>query len=299
MNTMNRLNTIFIYLFLLLLLGLILSLVYFLGNIQSTVDVSLTEKTLSQKLALEKESEQKLHYDLVDATQSPQPIHDAVILGYNILLNTPKYASAYVTSQMSCTNCHFAGGNNTGGNNTGISLAGVAATYPKYNRRSETVIELNQRINDCFERSLNGKPLPLNSLEMNAIVTYLHWISKGMPIYSEISWLGLPELEKTHIPNPENGKKVYETYCAMCHGKNGEGEQQHQIPPLWGENSFNDGAGMNVEETLASFIYYNMPYLNAPLLSTEETWDVASFIIQQPRPHFNPQPTEEPWKPQK
>jgi thiosulfate dehydrogenase len=60
------------------------------------------------------------------------------------------------------------------------------------------------------------------------------------------------------------------------------------VQPLWGPNSFNDGAGMDRLITAANFVHSNMPqgadYLN-PVLSTVDAWDVAAFVVSQPRPH--------------
>jgi thiosulfate dehydrogenase len=59
------------------------------------------------------------------------------------------------------------------------------------------------------------------------------------------------------------------------------------VPPLWGSDSFNDGAGMARLITAANFVHFNMPhgtdYLN-PQLTVEQAWDVAAYMISQPRP---------------
>ena len=59
------------------------------------------------------------------------------------------------------------------------------------------------------------------------------------------------------------------------------------MPPLWGSDSFNDGAGMARLITAANFVHFNMPhgtdYLN-PQLTVEQAWDVAAYMISQPRP---------------
>lgn len=89
---------------------------------------------------------------------------------------------------------------------------------------------------------MNGKPLPASSKEMNAVVTYLQWISKGLPVYADIPWLGPKPMKTTRKPNPTKGKEVYDRKCMSCHGYNGEGSQFGA--PLWGEDSFNDGASM-------------------------------------------------------
>ena len=215
---------------------------------------------------------------------APAKIREAVLLGANIMTETGKYASQYVGNKLSCTNCHFKAGLTRGGKNGGLSLVGVGASYPQYRKRQDYAVDLVTRTNDCFKRSMNGRPLPEESKEMTAIVTYYQWISKGLPVYAEIPWLGLPHLESTHAPDKAKGGQVFGAKCAVCHGKNGEGTSA--APPLWGDTSFNDGAGMHKPANLAAFAHLNMP-LGNPDLSAEEALDVAEYVAAQPRPHFS------------
>lgn len=233
---------------------------------------------------LEKAGELKVRFNLIDPNQAPESIRALVKLGYHVMIDTPKYAQEYVHDHLSCTNCHFDGGATTGGQGNGISLAGVAAKYPRYDMKFGKVIDLQERINHCFEASMSGKPLPLDSELMLALNVYLHWISKGMPIYEEVPWLGVKAIKSSHQPDAVKGKKGYFLYCATCHGNHGEGEVVDSIhlPPVWGKESFNKNAGMNRIEILAPFILLNMPH-NDPDLTSEQALDIAQFIIQQPR----------------
>jgi thiosulfate dehydrogenase len=51
---------------------------------------------------------------------------------------------------------------------------------------------LADRINECFERSLNGKPIPSDSHKLRAIVDYIEWLSKDVPAGSRMAWRGIP-----------------------------------------------------------------------------------------------------------
>jgi thiosulfate dehydrogenase len=215
---------------------------------------------------------------------APPSIKEAVLLGANILTETGKYAAPYVGNKLSCTNCHFKSGITHGGENGGLSLVGVGAEYPQYRKRQDYAVDLVTRTNDCFKRSMNGKPLPEESKEMAAIFTYYQWISKGLPVYAEIPWLGLQHLDSTHVPDKTKGGQLFDAKCAACHGKNGGGTPA--APPVWGDTSFNDGAGMHKPANLASFAHANMP-LGNPDLSVEDALDVAEYVAAQPRPHFN------------
>lgn len=104
-------------------------------------------------------------------------------------------------------------------------------------------MDLGRRIDDCFERSMNGRKLPENSRARTALTTYYQWISKGVPIYAEAPWLRNPPLESKHRPDGAAGRAVFATKCAPCHG--GDGQGTPIAGPLWGARSFNDGAGMS------------------------------------------------------
>ncbi len=133
-----------------------------------------------------------------------------------------------------------------------------------------------------MQRSENGKALPSDSKEMTAMVTYLQWIDKGIPIYADVPWLGVKKLPGNQTGDKSQGGTVF-LKCAPCHGQDGQGTSI--APPLWGEGSYNDGAGMATADTLAGFAHQNMPRGN-PNLTPQEAADVAAFVDSQPRPHF-------------
>jgi thiosulfate dehydrogenase len=78
----------------------------------------------------------------------------------------------------------------------------------------------------------------------------------------------------------------------LCHGSKGEGIKKsktnsYEYPPLWGSDSYNNGAGMSRVITAAQFIKGNMPYgvtYKSPMLSDGDAYDVAGYINQQKRP---------------
>jgi thiosulfate dehydrogenase len=214
--------------------------------------------------------------------------------GRNLIENTsfylgPKGTVARISNGMNCQNCHLDAGTKPWGNNYGA----VVSTYPKFRERSGSVESIEKRVNDCFERSLDGRSIANNSKEMKAILAYIHWlgddISKGVkPKGSGIAQL--PFLNRA--ADPVKGKIVYTNNCQRCHGKNGEGQANagatgYTYPPLWGDNSYNNGAGLFRLSRFAGYVKNNMPnpinYHN-PELTDEEAWDVAAFVNSQPRP---------------
>jgi len=217
--------------------------------------------------------------------------------GKELIAHTAKFLGpngtiAKLSNGMNCQNCHLDAGTATFGNNYGS----VASTYPKFRARSGSVEDIYKRINDCFERSLNGKSLDTNSNEMQAIKAYIEFIGSNVNKGEKAEGSGLKEMKYLgRAANPENGKLVYVTKCQSCHQKNGEGtltvdKTEYTYPPLWGNQSYNDGAGLYRISNFAKYVKSNMP-LGAthenPLLSDEEAWDVAAFVNAQSRPHKN------------
>ena len=84
----------------------------------------------------------------------------------------PKGQVRAISNGMNCQNCHLNAGTQPWGNN----YFAVQANYPKFRERSGTVENQIKRVNDCFERSLNGKALDSTSREMQAILAYIQWI---------------------------------------------------------------------------------------------------------------------------
>jgi thiosulfate dehydrogenase len=214
--------------------------------------------------------------------------------GRELIANTAGYLGplgsvAPVSNGMNCQNCHL----NAGTRLYGSNFALVASTYPKYRNRSGRLESVEFRINECMERSLNGKKLDSLSREMQAMVAYLKWVGKDVPKGSRPEGTGIKELPwLNREANTKNGYSIYSNKCKTCHGENGEGQTApdsigYRYPPLWGENSYNVSAGLFRISLIAYFIKHNMPYkpiAAAPELTDEEAWDVAAFIVSMPRP---------------
>ncbi len=209
---------------------------------------------------------------------APESIRAEVMVGYKIMTETKKYAGQYVGNDLSCSSCHFDGGRSL---NT-ISLVGVGAVYPKYRSRQKYTVDLAMRTQDCFQRSMNGTAPPLDSQVMQSLLVYMQWISRGIPVYAKLPWALPSEIDSSHKPDPAAGTPVYKDVCARCHGDDGQGTRI--APPLWGDGSYNDGAGMHRVTTFSVFAWRFMPK-NAPSLTKEQALDVAAFVNAQPRPH--------------
>jgi len=221
-----------------------------------------------------------------------------ILYGKDLVVNTAFYfgdkgsVNAGATNGMNCQNCHLDAGTKVFGNNYGS----VASTYPKYRARSGTIEPLFKRVNDCFERSLNGKTLDSNSKEMLAIIAYINWLGKNIEKNKKAAGSGFKDLAYLErAASAEKGSVVYIEKCQSCHQKNGMGlmngdKTAYTYPPLWGPKSYNEGAGLYRLSNFARYVKYNMPLgasHNAPQLSDEEAWDVAAFVNTQNRPKID------------
>jgi thiosulfate dehydrogenase len=156
-------------------------------------------------------------------------------------------AKRFSGNNLTCQNCHL----KAGAQPYSMPLTGVWGQFPQYRGREGEVGTLEDRINGCMERSMNGRAADL-----------------------------------------AHGQQVYQQVCATCHGKDGLGQRAasgsgYQFPPLWGPDSYNNGAGMSRILSAAAFIKNNMPFgttYAAPVLSDADAYDVAGFINSAERP---------------
>ena len=220
---------------------------------------------------------------------------DLIRYGKSLIGNTAFYLGpngkiAHMSNGMNCQNCHLEAGTRFRGNNYGA----VFSTYPKFRARSGTIESIYTRINDCFERSLNGTSLDTTAKEMRAMYAYIKWLGRKVLPNKIPAGSGIADLDfLDRAADPNEGKTVYLQKCVRCHGATGTGlpntgSTGYTYPPLWGENSYTTAAGLFRLSRLAGFIKYNMPFSNtgydSTQLSNEDAWDLAAFISSQPRP---------------
>jgi thiosulfate dehydrogenase len=161
---------------------------------------------------------------------------------------------------------------------------GSFARFPQYRPRSGKVDLIEDRINDCFARSLNGRALDRGGRDMRDIVAYLAFLSTGIPVGVEMDGQGLRPLAPLK-GDARRGSIVFSSTCSRCHASNGQGSAL--APPLWGARSYNVGAGMARINTAAAFIHSLMPIDRPGQLTPQQAFDVASYINTRARPDFS------------
>src|SRR5512143_27945 len=220
-----------------------------------------------------------------DSTIPNDSLGASIRRGLALVTHTADSLPEYAPGNINCTNCHINGGRNV----EAAPLAGSQARFPKYMDRTGAVIGLADRVNYCFTRSLAGNRLPTDSREMGDILAYIAWLSTGVPV-GEGKKLpgaeGLRAMSVTLVGDRARGQLVFAGKCVACHGPNGAGNPALPpgIPALWGPKSFSVGASMARQGKAASFIWHNMPFGAGKTLTKQEAFDVAAYIVAQPRP---------------
>lgn len=238
---------------------------------------------------------------------SPESIKDddegrKIKLGRSIFTETYKYIGPdvkdslkrFAGNNMDCQNCHF----NAGTQQLVLGLVGAYGSYPAFDPRSGKKITLEERVNQCLLRSMNGKMMPVDSPEMSAVMSYLKWLGSEVPRNAKFEGGILPKIKLIDRPaDIVNGQNVFNKYCTTCHAEHGEGVlnkpgnvdvaadslRGYDFPPVYGNDSYNQNAGMYRLLTAAAFIHAKMPLNNAHL-NVEEAYDVAAYINSRPRP---------------
>jgi thiosulfate dehydrogenase len=164
----------------------------------------------------------------------------------------------FINSRLACASCHL----NIGVEPGTLTLLQTDEHYPRFSGRAGTMTDIEDRINECMTRSMNGRALAMDSPEMIAMASYLRSLGAQ---YAAMGASARVSNEPAGFKTPdrradaEAGRAVYKERCSICHG------------------------GMARVLTASRFIKARMP-LGQPDLTDDQAFDVAAFIDSQPRP---------------
>lgn len=209
----------------------------------------------------------------------------AIRRGQELTERTYELLPEFTGAKLHCGSCHLDAGRNP----DSAWWVGMATKYP-------TLEKLQARVNQCFERSMNGHDIPtaenLETLaeaapDMNAFLVYMRWLDEQYAAHNT-----QPPRNGLIVLPPQagvaaDGQAIFLQKCAACHGKEGAGRYEHDRyfrPALWGDHSFNTLAGLDKPEKLAAFIKTNMPFGSGGELTAQEAWNLAAFLHSQKRP---------------
>lgn len=244
---------------------------------------SKAENTMGDEEASKAVADPVYNPPSIDDLDPDDPMTPHVQYGEEVFKETNTVLNERVGNELSCMSCHA-----DGGLSKNTSMVGVTTQYPEYQSREGAVLTLEERINSCMRRSMNGEKLDYDGKEMRAIVAYLTYSSKGIKAGADIPWRTEKEtIEEIPEPNVENGEELYEQKnCLSCHATDGSGTGANSGPALWGDNSFNDGASVNRMQIMTDYIKLNMPPDDAGSLKDQEAADLAAFLLSQERPKW-------------
>jgi thiosulfate dehydrogenase len=211
------------------------------------------------------------HLKSLDSDLPPGEPGEKIRLGSLLITNTaehigplaPDEAKRFAGNHLTCNNCHLDGGRKIGSG----SFVGVSNRFPQFRGRENKIGTLEERINGCMERSMNGRAMPDSSEEMQAMIAYMDWLSEGVPpdidkLYSGYVSIDIPDVRA----DPEIGRQLYAESCEVCHQEGGTGLKAtgesfsgYHYPPVAGMDTYTNGAGKTLELTAAQFIKGNMP----------------------------------------
>ena len=224
--------------------------------------------------------------DLEASNLNPE-LKKVILRGYDLFTNTQQVRERYSLNDMNCDSCHMGAGRLP----FSSPVWPAAVILPNYRPKNDQVNNIEERIAGCFSFSMNGQPPAYGSDDMLALAAYHQWLAKGVPVYQpggSMYGRGFGTVaEPAEKPDYHRGKATYEAKCSICHSEDGSGLQARGevvFPPVWGDYSYNWGAGITRLFTLAGFVKHNMPIGQPNSLTDQEAWDLAQYIDAQERP---------------
>jgi thiosulfate dehydrogenase len=220
-----------------------------------------------------------------DSTLHDDPMSRSIKRGLALVTATRDSLPSNVGGQLRCVSCHLDNGRRA----FAMPWVGAYGRFPQYRSRSGQVARLEERINDCFQRSLNGRALPTEGADMRDIMSYIAWLSRGSVSGARARGTGIDSLAPLPV-DTLHGRTVFVQHCARCHALDGQGMLGRGLvnagPPLWGPGSFNIGAGMARLRVIAAFVHRQMPFDRPAMMSSQDAFDVAGYVVSRPRPDF-------------
>lgn len=228
-------------------------------------------------IACNHDSEGNMYHKIRKSLNDLDPDSE-ILYGKEVFDNTNVVVPENVGNELSCMSCH-----GDGGLAPNSPMVGITEKYPMERRGEMSSIE--DRINGCFIRSMNGEELDEDSRELKAMVAYFEFISKDVDSEDDITWRMTNEMDKVPEPDVTNGEDLFvEKNCMSCHAIDGSGTSEHTGPALWGDGSFNEAAGLTKIEKAAGFVQNNMPKGEAGTLTDQEAADIAAYLLSHERP---------------
>ena len=200
----------------------------------------------------------------------------AIRLGRAIAIATRDSMRLDKTAALRCASCHLDAGTKRGA----LPWVGAYARYPRVDARGG-VMTVHERINICLRRNLRGPALRSDDPQMEALVSYIAFLSRGVRLGSQVEGQG-DDTVTVRAGDYAAGAHVWKLQCASCHGPNGQGTPKGG--PVWGRRSFTAVSELASWQTFAGFLRGHMSAGGRrSLLSDQDVANVTSFVLRQGR----------------
>ncbi|MCX5761390.1 MAG: c-type cytochrome [Gemmatimonadetes bacterium] len=175
-----------------------------------------------------------------------------------------------------CVSCHLEAGTKRGA----LPWVGTYARYPRVDPRGG-VLTVHERVNICLRRNLQAPALRPDDPRMEAVVSYIAFLSRGVRLGSMVEGQGDDTLT-VKAGDFVAGREVWKEACASCHGAQGQGTPQGG--PVWGRRSFSTTSELASWPTFAGFLRGHMSAGGRrSALSDQKVANVTSFVLRQAR----------------
>jgi hypothetical protein len=128
-------------------------------------------------------------YELFEGVDYANPATtEQVAYGRRLIMETADYLGPnsnmpFAGNNLDCNSCHLDGGTKP----FAAPFVTVPSQFPQFRNRENKEGTIQERINGCMQRSMNGRPLPEDSEELAAMVAYMEWLSIDKPRGEKIS----------------------------------------------------------------------------------------------------------------
>ncbi len=167
----------------------------------------------------------------------------------------------------------------------------VEAGAVKDSTEYQEMMEFSRTLIDEYQRSTAGRPDPEGLERLRAIRSMLE--AKADPSAVRAATLELVPILSTRLgvvsypslaPNFVNGKRVYETNCARCHGARGGGDGPSAAgldpsPSSFREDRMNDLAPHQIYNAVSFGVQGTEMPSHQESLSEAQRWDVAFYVL--------------------
>jgi thiosulfate dehydrogenase len=232
---------------------------------------------------------------LVSATPTPRPESDTAVFvvpadslipademgvairrGRAIALATRDSMHLEAGSALRCVSCHLDAGTKRGA----LPWVGTYARYPRVDPAGG-VLTVHERINLCLLRNLRAPTLRPDDYQMEAMVAYIAFLSRGVRLGSQVEGQG-DDTVTVRAGNAADGGRVWKVECAKCHGPSGQGTSKGG--PVWGRRSFTAASELASWATFAGFLRgHQSAGGRRSRLTDQQVADVTSFVLRQAR----------------